>query len=86
MYQALLAEHLRRRRAERGSDFALAGAYAGAGDREAALARLQSALEHREPAVVALRIEPSLRFLRGDPRFGALARRLGQPGQAARRL
>ena len=77
MVRALLREQLRLRHEGRGSHYALAGAYALVGDGEAALASLGAAQHAREPTIVAIRIDPMLRGLHGDPRFRAIAARLG---------
>jgi Tfp pilus assembly protein PilF len=51
--------------------------YAGLGDRDQALARLDRAVSDRSDAVVYLQVEPRLDALRSDPRFTALVRRVG---------
>lgn len=79
MLRALIAEQLRQRQAGQGSDYALATAYARAGETELALRSLEAAHRRREPQLVALRVDPLLTNLRGDARFQAMARRLGTP-------
>src|SRR5882724_2162725 len=51
--------------------------HAGLGDRDQALRYLERAYEERSTVLAYLRIDPRLGPLRGDPRFLALARRLG---------
>ncbi|HEX8364666.1 MAG TPA: tetratricopeptide repeat protein [Allosphingosinicella sp.] len=77
MLRALVAEQLRLRRSGRGSDYALAAAYARAGEKDLALRALEAARAGRDPRLVALRVDPMLRSLRGDPRFEAMVRRVG---------
>lgn len=79
MLRALVAEQRRRRQAGEGSDYALATAYAAAGETESALTSLEAARRRREPQLVGLRIDPMFRNLHGDARFQAIARRLGTP-------
>jgi serine/threonine-protein kinase len=55
----------------------IAGVFAAAGDRDAAFARLERALEEREHELVFLAVDPVMDPLRGDPRFGSLAARVG---------
>ncbi len=49
------------------------------GDRDAAFAALERALEERVHWLAAIRIDPSLAALRGDPRFDALVARVERP-------
>jgi len=51
--------------------------HAGLGEREQALRYLERAYEERSTVLAYLRIDPRLAPLRDDPRFLALARRLG---------
>jgi hypothetical protein len=51
--------------------------HTAAGDHEAAFARLERALTEREHELVFLAVDPALDLLRGDPRFGSLAERVG---------
>jgi hypothetical protein len=53
--------------------------YAGLGDREAALDWLERAAEDRMPSIVEMKVDPRLASLAGEPRFVALARRIGLP-------
>jgi TolB-like protein len=58
------------------SPYALALVHAALGQRRAAFAALGRALEERDPAVVALMLDPRLAGLRRDRRFAGLVRRL----------
>jgi TolB-like protein len=58
------------------SPYALALVHAALGERRAAFAALGQALEERDPAVVALMLDPRLAGLRRDRRFAGLVRRL----------
>jgi TolB-like protein/Tfp pilus assembly protein PilF len=57
--------------------FNIAILYARLGEKEQALARLQRAIEDRNLYVTALNVEPLWDSYRADPRFVALARRVG---------
>jgi hypothetical protein len=52
--------------------------YAGLGERDSALRYLERAYEERSTVLAYLLIDPRLAALRQDPRFVALARRLGE--------
>jgi tetratricopeptide (TPR) repeat protein len=58
---------------------AIAGLYASLGDRDAALAWLDSAYAERSVNMIFLSLGPILEPIRGDPRFTALKRRVGLP-------
>jgi TolB-like protein len=58
------------------SPYALALVHAALGERRAAFAELGRALEQRDPAVIALLLDPRLAGLRRDRRFAGLVRRL----------
>ena len=60
-------------------DVGLAYAYAHLGDRERALAHLESAYASRSGDMLYLKVEPSFDPLHDDPRFQALVRRVGIP-------
>ena len=49
------------------------------GERDSAFAWLERAVRERDPEVIELAHEPLLDALRPDPRFPALARRIGLP-------
>ena len=51
-------------------------AYVGMGDKELAFAWLEKAYLQHSNVLVALKVEPSYDFLRGDPRFQDLMRRV----------
>jgi tetratricopeptide (TPR) repeat protein len=59
------------------SPYAVATLRAEAGDVDGAFAALEQALNHRDPAVVLLAVDPELVALRTDRRFPELLRRLG---------
>ena len=53
--------------------------YTRAGDAELALDYLEQAFEERDPNIPYLSVDPIFDYLRGEPRFQALIRRLGLP-------
>jgi TolB-like protein/Tfp pilus assembly protein PilF/tRNA A-37 threonylcarbamoyl transferase component Bud32 len=59
------------------SSFALAVAYAGAGDMEQALSELEVAFAERSDTMAVLRVYPVLDGLRNEPRFKDLLARVG---------
>lgn len=61
----------------RNMPYALAIVYAGLGDRDKAFSALERALEAKDQSIVYLNSSPRLAVLRDDPRFAALARRIG---------
>ena len=61
------------------SPFDRAVVHAGLEDRDGALQWLEKAAEERVPDVLVLRLDPRLARLEGEPRFQALARRVGLP-------
>jgi DNA-binding winged helix-turn-helix (wHTH) protein/tetratricopeptide (TPR) repeat protein len=61
---------------------ALALLHAALGQREAALRRLAEAADGRYPSLPTALMDPDLDPLRDDPRFVALARRVGSPAAA----
>jgi tetratricopeptide (TPR) repeat protein len=62
-----------------GAPYAEAVCYAMAGDRDEAFERLERAFAIRQSDLTLLYIDPRMDSLRGDPRFEALARRIGFP-------
>lgn len=75
-----VAEELEERAADRFvSPFDRAIVFAGLGDREAACDWLERAAEDRVLLIVEMRVDPRLASLAAEPRFGALARRIGLP-------
>jgi tetratricopeptide (TPR) repeat protein len=61
------------------SPFDRAIIFAGLGERENSCAWLERAAEDRLPSIVEMRVDPRLASLREEPRFAALARRVGLP-------
>ena len=61
------------------SAFTVALVHVGLGDVDAAFAWLERSLEHREDAMVSLKVNPRIDGLRGDPRLVSLMRRVGLP-------
>ena len=51
--------------------------YAGAGDRAGALGWLEESFRRREPLLFFVAVDPSLEFLRSEPRFQALLQNMG---------
>ena len=75
-----VAEELEERATDRFvSPFDRAIVFAGLGDREAACDWLERAAEDRVLLIVEMRVDPRLASLAAEPRFGALARRIGLP-------
>lgn len=58
---------------------AIAVAYAGLGDKDQALAWLDKAYEQHSPELVSLKVISGYDFLRSDPHFQDLLRRVGLP-------
>jgi TolB-like protein/tetratricopeptide (TPR) repeat protein len=61
--------------ARNASSFALAYAYAQAGDKEGCLRSLQQAFEEKFPTFIQVKTFPTFAFLHGDPRFEALLKK-----------
>jgi serine/threonine protein kinase/TolB-like protein/Tfp pilus assembly protein PilF len=61
------------------SAYAIAMIYNGLGERDQALAWLETAYQNREPRMAFLKVEPKWNSLRDDPRFQDLFRRVGLP-------
>src|SRR5204863_5457096 len=59
------------------SHLALAIIHAGLGDKERALAELDSAYLERAWGMFTLRVDPTFDGLRADPRFGRLLKKVG---------
>lgn len=74
----LLRQVARRRWTDPG---AMALVHAALGEREAALALLERAVEDRSTSALSMAHDPMLASLRGDARFEALVRRVGAPGR-----
>ncbi len=70
--------------AERESPTVLAGFFAQAGDRNAALAWLEKAFELRTPTLLHVPADPFLDPVRNDPRIDELCHRIGLPVDAWR--
>ena len=55
----------------------IAEAYAaGLGDKERALAWLETAFQQRDPWILHIKVKPEIDILRSDPRFQDLLRRM----------
>jgi TolB-like protein/Tfp pilus assembly protein PilF len=59
------------------SPYQLGLGYASIHDRQATLTYLEKSAELREPQIMGLKVEPGLDWIRSDPRFIALEKRLG---------
>ena len=57
----------------------MAEAYAWAGDRDRAFEWLDRGVARKDPGLAYVTYDPLLRDLRGDPRYGALLRKLNLP-------
>jgi hypothetical protein len=66
--------------AQAASPFDLAVILAGLGSRDEAMTWLEKALAGRSNELIYIRVDPMLDGLRVDPRFEALARRVGVTG------
>jgi hypothetical protein len=64
--------------------YSFAMAYIGIGDFDLAFDSLNRACEERTGAMCWLHLEPLYEPIRHDPRFNALARRIGLPGLHSR--
>jgi hypothetical protein len=61
------------------SPYYIAVIYAGLGDRQRAFDSLERAYREQVSSLVYLNVDPRLESLRPDPRFRALAKRVGLP-------
>lgn len=61
----------------------LAAVHNALGDTDAALGQLERAYRHRDIRLVFLKVDARWNSLRGEPRFRALAKRMGLPGGRA---
>lgn len=61
------------------SPYVISWIYAGLGDKENAMAYLEQAYEGRSTYLALIKMEPAWDFLRSDPRFEDLQRRVGFP-------
>jgi hypothetical protein len=57
----------------------IAGAYAGIGETEEALAWLEQGYRERDPLMILTKADPVFERVRSDPRFEDLLRRIGFP-------
>jgi TolB-like protein/Tfp pilus assembly protein PilF len=77
--QELAAEMTRLSSARRVSSYDMAVLYSGLEDYNQAFSWLERAYEQRDPSLVYLKVESWFEPIRSDPRFDALARRIGLP-------
>jgi len=75
-----LADEAAARATPRTRPLSIAAIYADAQDRDATFAWLEKAFEQRQPQLLYLPASPSYDFLRDDPRYRDLIRRIGMPG------
>jgi tetratricopeptide (TPR) repeat protein len=75
----ILAELESRSRRQYVPPYSLAVAYAGLGERGAALDCLEKAYEERDASLQTLKVTPLFDTLHSDPRFQDLLRRIGLP-------
>jgi Tfp pilus assembly protein PilF len=61
------------------SAFRIAEVYARLGDKDKAFEYLNKAYDQREPQIAELKIRLPLKFLRDDPRFKELVKKVGIP-------
>lgn len=59
----------------------IAAAYGGFKDKDQALVWLEKGYEQHSPELASLRVSPRFDFVRGDPRFENLLRRVGLMGK-----
>jgi serine/threonine-protein kinase len=64
------------------SSYAVAAVYAGSGDTDLTLDWLEKAYEERGTWMIFLNVHPYFDFLRGEPRFQNLLRKIGLPKAA----
>ena len=57
----------------------IAESYARLEDKDKTLEYLNKAYEQREPQLVEIKVRPNFNFLRDDPRFKELVKRVGIP-------
>ena len=63
-----------------GLAYQIAEVYAVRGEKEKAFEWLQTSYDTHDTGTLGLLVDPLLRDLRGDPRYGTLVTRLGMPG------
>ena len=76
----LIARLLERRKKEFVPASEVAVAYAGLQDREQTLHWLEASFEEHSEHIMLLKVDPTWNFLRGEPRFVALLRKVGLDG------
>jgi len=73
----VLAQLERRSKQQYVSQYMFATIYACLGEKDQALESLNKAYAEHASAIIFLKVEPSFKDLRSDPRFQELARRIG---------
>ncbi len=76
VWQKSLEQLLKRAEQSDVAPLAKAHAYARVGDKEQALRWLERSVQEREPPLLHINNSPNFEFLRSDPRFQALLRRM----------
>lgn len=78
---AVLADLLQTRKTEYIDAYYMAILYDGLGERDQAFQELERAYHERSASMFALKVDPRVDGLRGDPRFDSIVERLFQPKQ-----
>jgi eukaryotic-like serine/threonine-protein kinase len=79
LYRQLLRQRLALAKTAYVPPIKIAGCYARLGERDSAFLWLDRACAEKDPYLLRLNVEPNWDNLRTDPRYAALARRLGLP-------
>lgn len=76
---AILVDLLQTRKTEYIDAYYMAMLYDGLGDRDQAFQELERAYHEKSASMFAIKVDPRVDNLRGDPRFSAIVDRLFQP-------